>query len=148
MPMIFVFLKEGRVDCICETAHSAEVQSFYYDEVATPIVLLSIMAPTLEDAWDAIDISLPPVERCIAPAQVYSYNWPEGDARHGVEGRMIDNDVYTDYLKYRAGDRTCVYAGSPGTGRIVYEITRIDETGVYAIEVANNTRELTIADVI
>lgn len=88
-------------------------------------------------------------EVCIYPSQVLSYNWPEGDKRHGKLGRIIDNDCYLNAVKKRkVGDTTYAFAGAPGTGRIVHRITRIDAEGVYGVEIENTIRELRPSEVI
>ena len=45
------------------------------------------------------------------------------------------------------GRRMVFDAGSPGTGRVVYNVTRIDNDGIWATMIENTVRELTAADV-
>lgn len=53
------------------------------------------------------------------------------------------NDCYLNAMKHqKVGDEVISWAGAPGTGCIVYEITRMDETGVFGSIVYNNIREL------
>ena len=83
-----------------------------------------------------------PAEKLIYPPTVWSYNWPEGDPRHGEVCREVPYDIYLDLVGRPLPYRTCAFAGGPGTGRVVTEITRVDETGAYGYEVENTIREL------
>lgn len=42
--------------------------------------------------------------------------------------------------RYRKNDKFTVWAGAPGTGKTVYRITVIDETGIYGVEIENSVR--------
>lgn len=81
------------------------------------------------------------------PTTVYSFNWPEGDERHGVVGREVPNELFDDLKTRPAGYKWRTWAGSPGTGSIVYELVRVDESGAYGRVVSNTVRELTASDV-
>lgn len=55
MEQLFLFLVDGEIITICETAESAEAVFNYHDEVGDVIDLRSIIAPTLDDCWVLID---------------------------------------------------------------------------------------------
>lgn len=87
-------------------------------------------------------------ETLIYPPTVFSYNWPDGDPRHGKVGREISYSLYHDAMKHRSvGDVIRSFASAPGTGYIDQKITRMDDTGVYGYVIEDNVRELTRADV-
>lgn len=87
--------------------------------------------------------SNPNVAVCIYPPTVWSSNWPDGDPRHGKVTREVPYDCYLHAVECRkVGDRLTAYAGAPGTGHVTHVITRIDEKGVWGIEVENTMREL------
>jgi len=91
-------------------------------------------------------------ERLLYPPTVFSYNWPERngkpDPRHLKICREIPYECYLDAVKTRrVGDVIRSYASAPGTGYVEDRITRIDATGVYAIELTNTVRELTPEEV-
>jgi hypothetical protein len=47
-------------------------------------------------------------------------------------------DIYEEAVRTRkVGDFLVHSAGAPGVGHVKYQITRIDSTGVYGIEVEN-----------
>lgn len=60
----------------------------------------------------------------------------------------VPYDLYIDAVQNKkVGDKTFATAGGPGVGHVIHQITRIDKTGVYAIEIENTIRELTIEEV-
>lgn len=65
-----------------------------------------------------------------------------------AEGREIEYDLYnTTKAHKKIGDILMHWAGAPGTGYVKYQITRIDDTGVYGIEIENTIRELDPSEV-
>lgn len=82
--------------------------------------------------------------KLIYPKTVFSYNWPEGDPRHLKEGRMVPNELYEQAV---VGKAECIWAGAPGTGRILYLITRKDERGAWGIVLEDTIRELRPSEV-
>jgi len=75
---------------------------------------------------------------------VYSFNHPDAvkdgpDAKPVREERTIDCAV---------GEEVTHSASAPGTGKVTYRITRIDEEGAWGFVIANSVRELTVAEVI
>lgn len=46
------------------------------------------------------------------------------------------------WVAARVGDRNTVWAGAPGIGKMVYEITRKDKDGCYGRILENTMREL------
>ena len=58
-------------------------------------------------------------------------------------GDGIGNKIpYESYTNAKVGQICTVWAGAPGTGKIVHKITRKDETGVYGIVIENTMRML------
>jgi len=85
--------------------------------------------------------------------KVWSYNHLDQNGHalpgHGHFCREVPYSVYQDSVKNnKVGDIVRAHASSPGIGFVDHRITRIDETGVYAVEVNNTIRELTKEDVI
>lgn len=88
-------------------------------------------------------------EVLVYPPKVWSYNWPDGDPRHGKVGRYKPYDCYEKAVAENApGDILVAYAAAPGTGHVKHRITRIDETGVYGVEIENTMRILDPSEVI
>lgn len=70
------------------------------------------------------------------PPTVWSRNTDR--ARETGEAEEVPYDCYLDAMKTKkVGDIIRHEAGAPGVGYVDYKITRMDETGVYAVEVAN-----------
>ena len=88
-----------------------------------------------------------PVEILVYPPTVHSYNWPDGDVRHGVVCREVPYECYLDLVGRQLPHRVCAWAGGPGTNRIIHEITRVDDTGAWGWVVENTIRELTPEEV-
>ena len=66
----------------------------------------------------------------------------------GGTGEEGPYDLYEETVRTKkVGDRLCHSVAAPGSGQVVYEITRIDATGVYARTVENTSRMLTLEDV-
>lgn len=87
-----------------------------------------------------------PRERLLYSPRVFDPNTPK--ARASGEPEEVDNELYLECVARRAvGEVVRSFAAAPGTGFWDYRITRIDATGVYAVEVACTVRELTISDV-
>lgn len=70
--------------------------------------------------------------------------------RHEGDGCIpVPNDLYTEGMKkLSVGQVLRQHVCTPGTGYIEYRITRLDETGIYGIEIENTIRELTVSEVI
>lgn len=81
-------------------------------------------------------------EKLIYPPTVWSYNWPEGDPRHGEVCREIPYFAYEELKGIALPRKQRVYASAPGTGHVDYVITRVDETGAYGYVESNTVREL------
>lgn len=56
------------------------------------------------------------------------------------EGEKVVSDVFKDWSKKKPGDHVVIFAGAPGSGKVVYEITRITPSAVYGFEVSNTIR--------
>lgn len=82
------------------------------------------------------------MEKLIYPPTVWSYNWPSGDPRHGVECREVPYDCYLECVGKKLPLRRRVLAGGPGVGHTDYVITRVDETGAYGYVAESTVREL------
>lgn len=84
-------------------------------------------------------------ERRIYPPTVWTFNAPHSDGKTPVE---IPYSLYRHAIEnHRVGDVIRSYASAPGTGYVDQKITRIDETGVYAVTVESTVRELQPWDV-
>jgi hypothetical protein len=86
-------------------------------------------------------------EELIYPPTVYTYSRPGGGPplEEPVE---IPYGCYADTMaRSKVGDPVVQHASAPGTGCVVYRITRMDATGVYGEEIFNNVRELTPEEV-
>lgn len=80
-------------------------------------------------------------EVLIYPPKVYHYE----------NGKPVEVDykLFTESRwSKKAGDKIVSFAAAPGCGRIVHQITRIDDTGIYGIEIENTIRELKPEEVI
>lgn len=85
---------------------------------------------------------VPEAEQLIYPPTVYA--WHDG----ATEAREEPYDLYHDTVKNkRVGSRLVHEYAAPGRGYISYEITRIDETGVYGRVLENTLRQLELEDV-
>lgn len=88
-------------------------------------------------------------EKRMYPPTVWSYNWLDGDPRHGEVCREIPYSCYRDAMKHRkVGDVISGYYSPPAMGCFSWQITRMDETGVYGIMLTSEWREMTEEDVI
>jgi hypothetical protein len=68
---------------------------------------------------------------------------PNVDLEHEVP-----NECYLNAMRdHSVGDKVRHFVSAPGTGFIEYMITRMDETGVYAIKLLSTVRELTPEEV-
>ena len=63
-----------------------------------------------------------------------------GRTAYTGEGQKID--CSGDIDRYKPGDHCVIWAGAPGIGRVVYRVTRLDEKGLWGVEVENTIREL------
>ena len=70
--------------------------------------------------------------------RVYSYN--ESDGSDGKTPVAVDRSADCD--RYAANDLHVAYLAAPGTGRVTHRVTRVDERGVWGVEVENTGREL------
>lgn len=79
------------------------------------------------------------VEERVYPPRVWSRNTEKAQATG--EAEEID---YECYLDARANKKVAYllvgHAGAPGIGRVVHRITRMDDTGVYGVEIENTIR--------
>ena len=72
-------------------------------------------------------------EKLIYPMRCIRY---EGDI--SVE---VPYELYLITMREnKVGDKLVHYAGAPGSGKQVLEITRMDDTGVYGKEISNTIR--------
>ena len=63
--------------------------------------------------------------------------------------RKIANASYVDAMATMiVGDEISMFAAAPGTGRMVYKITRMDESGVFGVITENTMRDLHPSEVI
>lgn len=77
-----------------------------------------------------------PKEILIYPPKVFSRNTPR--AHETGEAEEVEYDIYKETVRTKqVGGILLHTAGAPGVGHVKYQITRIDETGVYGIEVEN-----------
>lgn len=75
-------------------------------------------------------------EELIYPPKVLRYD------QHGV-GHIVDYELYAETIRTKkVGDLLVAYAGAPGTGRIVRQITRMSYSGIYGVTVEDSIREL------
>jgi len=93
-----------------------------------------------------------PMEIKLYSPTVWSYNHLDQNGHalpgHGHVCREIPYSIYQETVKNRkVGDVIRSYAGAPGIGYVEHRITKIDETGVYAVEIENTVKELTADDV-
>lgn len=83
--------------------------------------------------WTRLDLALP---HLLYPPTVWSTNTER--ARASGEPECIPYECYVNAVRNnKVGDVVRAWAGAPGVGHITHRITRIDETGVYAIEIEN-----------
>lgn len=75
-------------------------------------------------------------DKLILPRYTYSYNHPR--SKDDTDPVKVDNKP--QYDKYKAGDNITFDAGAPGIGKVTYKITRIDNKGVWGIEISNTIR--------
>lgn len=79
------------------------------------------------------------VERCLYPPTVI----------RGEDGREVPYDLYHVTMRDNVvGDILCHHVAAPGTGFVRYRITRMDESGVWAVVHEDRSRMLTLGDVI
>lgn len=75
------------------------------------------------------------MEKLLYPPKVYQGN------------EEVDYDLFQDTkARKKVGDKLCHTFAAPGCGHVSYEITRIDETGVYAKEIENTLHILSIEE--
>lgn len=61
--------------------------------------------------------------------------------------RAVLEDTSPECDVYKRGDALVTWAGAPGTGRTVYRITRVDQRGVWGVEVSDTARVLSPQEV-
>jgi hypothetical protein len=109
-----------QVNSPCEPDHDIEI---YSDET--------------EDFRSFDPVLAPGEEQLIYSPIVYD---GEGNAK-------LSESFYQAVRNYVVGGTVTQHAGAPGIGSVTYEITRIDQTGVYGKEIENTIRELTPEEV-
>jgi hypothetical protein len=69
--------------------------------------------------------------------EVLTYNDPEHP-----DGIVVPSEMYEDAMyNHKVGDIVRHEVGAPGIGYVKYRITRMDETGIYAVVVKSTARE-------
>lgn len=76
----------------------------------------------------------------------YSFNNEDPFGPALIEPREVD--CSDEIAAYSVGGDYVTFAGAPGTGKVVYRITKIDAHGIWGVEVSNTVRLLTWAEVV
>lgn len=79
-------------------------------------------------------------DKLIYSRWTYRFENPEDE-----EPTRIDESEYCS--QYSPGDTYVTFAGAPGCGRTVYEVTRVDEDGIWGVVQSDTVRILTPGEV-
>lgn len=106
--------------------------------------VLELPAPMTPEEWASMNATLKRASITINPL-------PEkkliDKLVYGVSGAEILNESYIFYRKMGLGRNIVSHVSAPGTGMTISRITRIDEDGIYGIELCNTVRELRASEV-
>ena len=81
-----------------------------------------------------------PEERCIYYPSIL-------DPNVSMEEEVSNDQYILAMQNYKIGDKVRLFVSAPGIGHYDYQITRMDETGIWGIVVESTARELTPEEV-